>query len=541
MMKLCYKRFAILLLVVAITTVPFLHKPVHIDDPFVLRIAENVIQNPFDPFAGTFDWFGTLDPIFEATTNPPLMSYFLAPVAYWSTQSEIVMHTACLFFYVLLAYSVYVLGNRFCKNPFLASLFVMSSTAVVVSGNLMRDVPAVALATAGIAYFIYGTDKQKKWMASIGALLCGLALVTKYSSLVTIPVLLLYPLFKRKYFYCVYAFPAILVLAIWCIQNQLVYGAVHMVYLLFERSAEQGIGKDDKWWGALVILSTSLYLFPLLVWSNVLCRKWLPLVISILCCGISVYFVQSYFDFEADFQFLLWTIGGTIFFVHMVLECFVALKHFMNQPWDDESTDVMFLFAWFMAPFLFSILFVPFQAVRHLILALPPLAILSFRIIDSTPSKWWKPLAYGLFLIQLIITLSVQYADYEFADVYRNMAKEAQEKWNQPENHTWFIGHWGWQYYMNREGFKQVRVGEQPQPGDYLLIALTPVPEAFNGKRALREEYVFEPTIPITVMNMRGASFHAMFNHTGAQNLPYRFFQDTTLETIKVYEVKSAD
>lgn len=541
MMNLCYKRFALLLLVVAVTTVPFLNKPVHIDDPFVLRIAENVVQNPVDPFAGTFDWFGQLDPIFEATTNPPLMSYFLAPFAYWSNQSEIFMHAACLFFYVIFAYSVYLLGNRFCQNPFLVGLFVMSSTAVVVSGNLMRDVPAAALATTGIALFVYGTDEQKRWLASFGALCCGLALVTKYSSVVTIPVLLLYPLFKRKYVYCLYAAPALAVLALWCLQNQLVYGSVHMVYLLFERSAEQGIGKEDKWWGALVILSASLYVFPLLIWSNLLNKKFIPLIITIISCGINVYFVQMYFDFEADIQFLVWTVGGTIIFIYLVMECILSFILFKKKPWDEDSTDIMFLFAWFMAPFLFSILFVPFQAVRHLILALPPLALLSFRIIDAAPAKWWKPVAYGLFAFQLIITLFVQNADYQFADVYRQMTKEAKEKWNETDNQTWFIGHWGWQYYMNRAGFKQVRKGELPRPGDFVVIAMTPVPEPFPGKLKYLDEVVFEPSIPITVMNMRGASFYAMFNHTGAQNLPYRFFQETNLETIKIYEVSSID
>jgi hypothetical protein len=541
MMNLCYKRFSLLLLVVALTTIPFLNKPVHIDDPFVLRIAENVIHNPFDPFAGSFDWFGKLDPIFEATTNPPLMSYFLAPFAYWSNQSEIVMHSACLFFYVIFAYSMYSLGNRFGKNPFLASLFVMSSTAVVVSGNVMRDVPAAALATLGIALFIHGTDEQKKLTASFGAILCGLALVTKYSSIVTIPVLLLYPLLKRKYLYCLYATPSLLVLAIWCVHNQTVYGSVHMVYLLMERSAEQGIGKEDKWWGALVILSSSLYLFPLLIWSTIVNKKWLPLVISILSCGISVYCVRGYFDFEADVQFLFWTVGGTILIVYSVMVCVTALKQFISKPWDDESSDTMFLFAWFMAPFLFSILFVPFQAVRHLILALPPLAFLSFRIIDTAPSKWWKPVAYGLFVIQLIITLCVQYADYEFANVYRRMANEAKVKWVDFENQTWFTGHWGWQFYMNRSGFKQVRKGDLPRPGDYVLVALTPVPEDFPGKLALLDEVVFKPSIPITVMNFRGASFYALLNHTGTQNLPYRFYQDTVLESIKIYEVKSVD
>ena len=37
----------------AAATLPFLDKPFHIDDTLMLLLAENVVQDPLDPYAGT--------------------------------------------------------------------------------------------------------------------------------------------------------------------------------------------------------------------------------------------------------------------------------------------------------------------------------------------------------------------------------------------------------------------------------------------------------------------------------------------------------
>ncbi len=529
-------------LLVAVTTLPFLDKPVHIDDPFVLRIAENVTRNPFDPFAGTFNWFGQEDPIFEATTNPPLMSYYLAPFAWISNQSEIAMHAAVILFYAMFASASVMLGNRFCRHPYLMASFVMSSTAVVVSGNLMRDVPAAALATAGIAFFIKGTDDSKPAAAGWGAALCGLSLLTKYSCAVTLPVLLLYPLFQKKWRFCLYAWPMLALLIGWCIQNLIVHGSIHMVYLLMERSVEEGIGWQDKWWGALIILSASLYLFPLLLWKQLTNRQWLEAVIVVCAAGFSVAGVQNYFSGEADSQVIFWTIGGCIFTTFAVMNAAKAAKSFVDQSFAKAASDELFLFAWFMAPFLFSIIFVPFQAVRHLILAIPPLTLISFRILQHGSSSTWKPLAHGLLLFQLFITLGVQYADYEMADVYRKFAREDIERWKNEDQPVWFNGHWGWQYYMNRAGYRYIQKGEwPPQPGDLLVQPQIVPNESFSGRTAYIDQVTYPPSIPIAVMNFQGASFYAIINNWGGNNIPYRFFQDTGLETFKIYEVQSVE
>ena len=54
-------------------------KPVHIDDTVVLHVAANILHDPLRPFAGEFFWLETPQPLAKVTTNPPLVSYWLAP------------------------------------------------------------------------------------------------------------------------------------------------------------------------------------------------------------------------------------------------------------------------------------------------------------------------------------------------------------------------------------------------------------------------------------------------------------------------------
>ena len=62
-------ELAVLLGVVASVTLPFLDKPFHVDDPFILQVTGNILANPLDPFAGVSAWFGSAIPIWQQATN----------------------------------------------------------------------------------------------------------------------------------------------------------------------------------------------------------------------------------------------------------------------------------------------------------------------------------------------------------------------------------------------------------------------------------------------------------------------------------------
>ena len=59
---------------------PFLNAAVSIDAPVFLAVARQVLVAPLDPFGFDMIWDPTSPHVAEFNQNPPLLSYWLAPV-----------------------------------------------------------------------------------------------------------------------------------------------------------------------------------------------------------------------------------------------------------------------------------------------------------------------------------------------------------------------------------------------------------------------------------------------------------------------------
>ena len=71
---------AAVVVVALLVAVPFLNKAVHLDDTVVLTVSRQILGEPLRPFNADINWGRGLTPIFERTKNPPLLSYYLAPL-----------------------------------------------------------------------------------------------------------------------------------------------------------------------------------------------------------------------------------------------------------------------------------------------------------------------------------------------------------------------------------------------------------------------------------------------------------------------------
>lgn len=529
------RDFALLAFLTLLVTVPFLGKPFHIDDTFVLHISELILANPWDPFAGQFDWFGHELSVWEATTNPPLVSYYLAPFAWLSGFSEIVLHGAMVLFYALLALGTFLLARRFTAAPRWITAFVMLSPAVVISGNVMRDVPGAALATLAAALYIHGVDTGDRRSKAAGALLGGLAVLAKYSMGVLLPVLALYPILRgRKWREVGWLFLSGAVVLAWCLHTLVIYGQIHPWYLFLERSADSGFGWEDKFQGAFLILGSSLFLVPALLWEAGKRRLWRCLAAVALTSGFVALHGYLYYKGSMDGQFYLWgLLGGAL----------VAFAAWGSRE-DSESRDALFLFLWVTAALIFSVKLVPFQAVRHLILLLPPMLIILFRFLGRGKGTALPGTLLGILLaVQGSVAFLGQAADYEYAEAYRDFARG----YVQPssEGSTWYVGHWGWKFYADRSGWQQLhRDGPAPRAGDFLVWPQkVHIGDVFGGKNDLRDRLQLISSspvparIPIKTMSTEGrASFYAVVRG----RLPYRFESLVPLEVINVYKVSSS-
>jgi hypothetical protein len=86
-------------------------KPVHIDDTVVLHVAQNILRDPSRPFAGEFFWLEEPQPLAQVTTNPPLVSYWLAPWIALTGYREWVLHLSFAPFIALLMWGDAPFGN----------------------------------------------------------------------------------------------------------------------------------------------------------------------------------------------------------------------------------------------------------------------------------------------------------------------------------------------------------------------------------------------------------------------------------------------
>jgi len=534
------RRTLWMLLVVAALTAPWLDKPVHIDDTFVLHVAKQILETPTDPFHGDIDWFGHFRPVWKATTNPPLVSYWLAPALALGGDGDLWLHLWVWPFYFLAAWGAWSLCRRRLRFPVLGTLLVVTSPAFLVSGNLMRDIPAASLVLAGFAVLMTGVDEGRRGKGLLGGFLLGLAVLAKYSLAVVLLPAAWYVWRRRGLRPTLeLAVAGGIPLAFWCVHTWVVYGEPHPWYLLRDRSASDLLWQD-KWFSACAILGTCSFVAPwVLGWWVRWRRRWEAVAAVIAATAVAWWAHRFYAsDWDWGFEAAVWL--GAVGLV-------AASVAFFRNP---RGVEGQFLYSWLILVVLFSVFFVPFNAVRHLIVALVPLVILLVNEADAAPGGRGRPACARAWLWALVVlqggtALAVQAADYEYAAVYRDFATrfeaEAGRRYG-PDRRIWFVGHWGWKHYAQKAGWTMLhRDGPEPSPGDVVIYpVMVHVGDVWSGHEALRrklllrESVVYPGRVPLRTMTVDGrAGFYAVVS----RRIPYRWRPDLPLEVFRVFEV----
>lgn len=168
---------------------PFLGKPVHIDDTNFLVLARGAALDPWRPHDIVINWSGVSERAFDVLSNPPGIAWWLAP---WVARDApvAVLHAAMLPWLLLLCLGAWRLGRRFgggSERDGAVGVVLLGGApiSVLAAQALTPDLPLVALSLAGLGGVCTATTARGRrgW-----ALVLGCAALFRYSGAALIPL-----------------------------------------------------------------------------------------------------------------------------------------------------------------------------------------------------------------------------------------------------------------------------------------------------------------------------------------------------------------
>ena len=498
----------------------FLGKAYHIDDTLVVWTAQRIAAHPADFYGFEVNWFGFYAPMVQVYLNPPGAAYYAAAFGALFGWSEPVMHGSMALMAVALVLGVYWLARQLKGNPLLAAVLALVSPGVLVSmGTMMTDLPMTALWVWATALWLHGLDERRPTANAVSGLLIGLAALTKYFAISLVPLLLVYTLLsgRKRWARAVWLILPIVLLGLLDLYTHWRYGmsqflATSGALKAFHEQYAQDLGR--KILTGLAFLGAggapALFIAPWL-WGRAgriaLCAGgagMAAVTVVLARSGWQAGAPQISYSWWFWLQYGLWIAAG----LHII-----ALA--LAEAWNRRDRDAVLLGLWLVGTLLFGIFVYHFVNMRVILPALPAVALLCARRLrmrsdfgaPASPRAVWLGLAAGLML-----SVCVAHADIRLANSARTAAERiAPEK---REGHTWFSGHWGFQYYMEARGAKPIdlRHPANVRGGDTIVTPMNASNRIKIGGRGAYIDESFEVPVCSWLTTMRaecGAGFYS--------------------------------
>lgn len=502
-----------------------LPKPLHIDDPFYLAIADQITRDPARPYSFVFNWWGTPQPAYATALSPPLFSYWLALIVAAFGHSALALHLATWVFLVVASLATYSLARRFTASPGVATALVMLSPAVLPSCNVMLDIPALGLALAALAVHIHGEDSDRAGARAAAALLAAAAVLTKYQAGAVCLLMAAYSLLQRRPRALLWqAIPASAFLG-WMVFSDQVYG----VPQLFATHPLQTGGLGARAVAYVTAFGACAFLSPLALAARPRRRVGFACVGLLIVAGAAGRALQVSQARAETFVFLA---NGALWLLAAVWPAATRADA------RTERQDARFLGGWALLFPAVGAVGAPFPALRHLLPSLPALVMLALRCASPRAATWQGRASLALCLaVTAGVGVGVALGDLQFARAYPLAARRVAPLG--PRGHVWYLGHWGWQYYADRAGLKQLSAAEDfLPPGDIVVAPQEPDVQPASPRLAARLERVSAFTVsgllPVRTMS-KAAS--AGFYASPPPLVPYAFSR-VPLERFMVYRVR---
>jgi len=525
--------------------VPFVGKPFYIDDPLFVWCAQHLQSHPIDFYGYNINWQGREEMMAAVTQNPPLASYYLALVGFLFGWSEVALHAGFLLPAVGAVIGTYYLARNFCSHPFWAALvtgvspvFLMSSTSV------MCDTMMLAFWVWSVFLWMEGLKTENAAKLFMAALLIAACCLTKYFGFCLVPLLLVYSLLEQRRvgWWLLYFCVPIIALACYQWLTWRLYGQGLLLHAVsYATNFRVGGGLPSKILtgfafsgGCMIILLAAA---PLL-WRKRSLAAGVSvmiligvLVVAMKTVGVFPVVAEGKTKWFFVAQFSLLTVAG------------MSLVFLVVSDWRERRTPASaLLFLWVAGTFIFACAVNWTVSGRNILPMLPAVSVLMLRQLearDSLHNRNYLPRLTWSLGISLVIALFVVWADYRSADAARLAASQIKQELDAVSTKTWFEGHWGFQYYMEKLGGKALAFKDPNQhlvPNEAIVVPLNNS-YTFNLSPEHTEfkfKYETEGSKWLTTMNaFSGAGYYS----DGWGPLPFAFYRVPADQYI-VYRIK---
>lgn len=499
-----------LVFIILFGSLTFLFKPVHVDDPNYLGVTVRVLAKPWDPFGGQPVWL--VGEWFQVNANPPLWSYTYAVVAWLWGWDEIGFHLVQALAYAAFVYGVFRLTERIAGRPLLWTMCISFGPFVLPGVNLMLDLPMLAFWVWALEWQLRAWDDNDTGKAWLAGLLCGLAILIKYSAGLLLLLFIFGAWRTRQAKSLVSLVLPILLLGMWCCHNYVIYGRLHlfahsgevswlhlhMRLLVLVRNVGSVFWLAPVWALAIFHGSISRYLAG----TSVLILAGLVGLLDATQAARQLAASEMIVDWVAWSQYLLFTANGVL--------ALAAVLITLPGTWRRQPLIGPVFVTWFVTGLLFNLLLVPedsFGAIRHLAIFLVPMVYIAAWVLEQRSTTLRRKLmTYSHAGIMMALGMLLAWADLDLAKAYKNAAQSMMPNYRHRGN-VWFTGDPSFRYYAQQFGAQMLPPPGNRQAvrkGDVLIIpylqgGATSDPQLANLDTQIHEELLWSLSPVYTV------------------------------------------
>jgi hypothetical protein len=185
-----------------------------------------------------------------------------------------------------------------------------------------------------------------------------------------------------------------------------------------------------------------------------------------------------------------------------------------------DNPSIKFLGLWFLLTLVSALFLLPFGTGRYMLPSLFPL-ILIFVADPGWDFNLGKRTFSAVIAITFVFGLILSWTDFELALTYKIFPKTVRETY--PKAKIWFIGEWGFRYYMKEQGGVYLLSDDTgPSPGDIILkpqmAGLHRVASSVYNQCLVYDPFVLFSPNPIKILNLPAK---AGFYSSGFGLLPF--------------------